>query len=101
MGKEEGDIAREYKAMHEEKFLSSWLRKDVEGIEERREDREHKVREDESRSGRRKVEREEKTVGVKRKNLVPWMIRKVSGILHTFLVVFLSVSLRFRWVCLL
>ena len=26
---------REYKAMHEEMFLSSWLREDVEGTEER------------------------------------------------------------------
>ena len=26
--KEEGDVAREYKAMHEEHFPSSWLRKD-------------------------------------------------------------------------
>ena len=34
--KEEGDIAREYKAIHEESFLSSWLREDVEGTEERR-----------------------------------------------------------------
>ena len=34
--KEEGDVVREYKAMHEENFLSSWLRKDVDGKEERR-----------------------------------------------------------------
>ena len=40
--KGEGDIVREYKAMHEENFLSSWLREDVEGIEERRKDREQK-----------------------------------------------------------
>ena len=34
--REEGGIARECKAVHEERFLSSWLREDVEGIEERR-----------------------------------------------------------------
>ena len=28
--KEEGDVAREYKAIHEEHFPSSWLRKDGE-----------------------------------------------------------------------
>ena len=28
---EEGDMVREYKAMHEENFLSSWLKEDVEG----------------------------------------------------------------------
>ena len=52
---EEGDIVREYKAMHEEHFLSSWLREDVEG----RKDREEKAREEESRNGKRKVGREE------------------------------------------
>ena len=33
--KEEGDLIREYKAMHEENFLSSWLREDLVGNEER------------------------------------------------------------------
>ena len=36
---EGGDIVRGYKAVHEEKILSSWLREDVEGIEERRTER--------------------------------------------------------------
>ena len=31
---EEGDVNREYSVLHEENFLSSWLRKDVEGKEE-------------------------------------------------------------------
>ena len=44
--------------MHEENFLSSWLREDVEGMEERRKHREEKAREEESRRGKRKVERE-------------------------------------------
>ena len=31
---EEGDVIGEYKAMHEEKFLSSWLREDGKNKEE-------------------------------------------------------------------
>ena len=34
--KKETYIVREYKAMHEGNFLSSWLREDVEGMEERK-----------------------------------------------------------------
>ena len=33
--KEEGDVIREYKAMHEEKFLSSWLREERKDKEEK------------------------------------------------------------------
>ena len=67
--KEEGDIVREYKATREEHFSSSWLREGVEGIEERRMDREEMVRLEESRSGNREAER----VVVKRRcvNLFP------------------------------
>ena len=32
---EEGDAVREYRAMHEENFWSSWLREDERGKEER------------------------------------------------------------------
>ena len=32
--REDGDLLQEYHAMHEENFLSSWLREDVEGEEE-------------------------------------------------------------------
>ena len=32
---EEGDAVREYKALHEENFLSSWLRENERGKEER------------------------------------------------------------------
>ena len=32
---EEGDVAREYKAMHEENFWSSWLREDERGEQKR------------------------------------------------------------------
>ena len=48
LSKEEGDAVREYKATHEENFLSSWLR------------------EDEKRKGRRKLVRRMKNKGVKR-----------------------------------
>ena len=43
--------------MHEDNSPSSW-RDDVEGIEERRKDRKEKASDEESRSGKRKVERE-------------------------------------------
>ena len=36
MPREEGDVVREYHAMHEENCLSSWLREDLVGKEERR-----------------------------------------------------------------
>ena len=110
---EEGDFVRSHKAMHEENFLSSCLREDVVGTE-RRKDRRHKVREEESRSGKRQVEREqEKTVVVKRRCVdhfpsdvvEEWMIWEVSGILGTTCVVtpvtFRSVCLRCHRVCLL
>ena len=34
--REEGDVVREYNARDEENFLSSWLREDLVGKEERR-----------------------------------------------------------------
>ena len=63
---EGGDIVREYKAMHEDKFLGVCFREDVEDIEERRKNREEKAREEESRSGDRKVEREKERTVIKR-----------------------------------
>ena len=48
--KEGSDVIREHKAMHEENFLSSWLREDVEGKEE----------------GKKKVDRETKEEGEKK-----------------------------------
>ena len=60
MAKDEGDIVREYQAMHEESFLSSWLMEDVEDKEERK----RKVNKDreEVAAGRAKEEgREERT----------------------------------------
>ena len=37
LSREDGDLPREYQAMHEENFLSRWLREDVEGKGEERE----------------------------------------------------------------
>ena len=48
-------MVREYKAMHEENFLSSWLRKDLVEKEERRKKVNERVREGE----RKRVKREE------------------------------------------
>ena len=53
--KEEGDVAREYKAMHEEHFPSCWLREDVEGLEERRKATEEKAREERTLIKKRSV----------------------------------------------
>ena len=59
---EDGEtLVRKYKVMHE-KILSSWLKEDVEGMDEGRKDGEERF------SGKRKVEREEeRTVGVERR----------------------------------
>ena len=46
--KEEGDRVQEYKAMHEENFLSSWFRSAEEG----------RTKEEDVRSGKRKAEEE-------------------------------------------
>ena len=71
--KEEGDIVRECKAMHGDNFLSSWLREDVEGTEERRKKMDKEAREEESRSGKREGEKgEEEAVGVKRRCVNPF-----------------------------
>ena len=55
--KEDGDIVREYKAMHEENFLSIWLREDVEDEEERRRKVKKETREEISRTGKREGEK--------------------------------------------
>ena len=41
--------------MHEEIFLSSWLREDVEGKDEERENKNMKAKEKESKSGKKEV----------------------------------------------
>ena len=57
--KEEGDIIREYKAMHENIFLSSWLREDGKDKEERtmeigKETKEETGKKEEERRGERR-----------------------------------------------
>ena len=110
--KEEGDIVREYKAMHEDNLLSTWLREDVDDTEERRKKTDKETREEESRSGKEKRTKErrkrlwlEEGVSPFSRNSVPWRIRTVVEILgETFCMTFvvcLSVCLRFRRVCLL
>ena len=49
MPEEEGDLVREYKAMHEDKFLSSWLG----GDEERREEERGRIEGRGKKGGRR------------------------------------------------
>ena len=64
---EEGDVVREYKAMHEEDFLISWLREDEKTKEERTAEAEGKG-EEEGEKRKRKAEKEEnETVTVKRR----------------------------------
>ena len=53
--REHGDLPRGYQAMHEENFLSSWLREDVDGKEER-EKMNKEAAEEESNCGKRDVD---------------------------------------------
>ena len=46
---------REYHAMHEENFLSSWMREDVEGKEEERARLNEEAEQEESKRGKREV----------------------------------------------
>lgn len=71
--KEEGDVIREYKAIHEENFLDSWLREDVEGKEEGKKKVDKDTKEEVSRKREREGEKgKDQTVVVKRRciNLV-------------------------------
>ena len=60
--REEGDAIREFKAMHEENFLGSWLRKDSKS--KTKEDQE--VREDVGKKGEKGREKEKYETAVKR-----------------------------------
>ena len=51
--KEDGDLLRGFQAMHEENFLSSWLRENVEGEEEERERLNEEAKQEGSKSGKR------------------------------------------------
>ena len=66
MPKEEGDVVREWNAMHEEKFFRSWLREDLVGKKERRKKVDEKIREEVSKKGKR--EEEGKRDGEKEEN---------------------------------
>ena len=66
--KEEGDAVREYKAMHEEIFLSSWLREDAREKEERTAKASEENEEERSEKRKREEEKEEnKTERIKRR----------------------------------
>ena len=56
--REEGAVIRKYNAMHEENFLSSWLREDLVGEEERIKKEDKKIGEEVKR--KRKRAKEEK-----------------------------------------
>ena len=58
--KEDGNKLREYLAMHEENFLSGWLREDVEGRKAKMERLNEEAKQEERNSGKREVERRRK-----------------------------------------
>ena len=60
--REEGDVIREYNAMHEKNFPSSWLREDLAGEEERRKE-DKKIREEVRKRRKEKRRRTEKHDG--------------------------------------
>ena len=66
--KNEGDLVSEYKAMYEENLVSSWLREDVGGKEERRKEANWMRKDGEDKKGRTmEAEREtKKEMGKKR-----------------------------------
>ena len=64
---EEGDVVREYRAMHEEDFWSSWLREDEKSKEEREVEAEGKGEEEGDKRKREEDTEEKETVTVKRR----------------------------------
>ena len=68
--REEGDVIREYNAMHEENFLTSW--EDLVGKEERKKE-EQNIREEVKKKGKREEEEQE---GEKEENEVVWVKRR-------------------------
>ena len=64
---EEGDVVREYKAMHEEQFLSSWSREDGKDKKERNMVVDRETKEDVSKTRKREEKEENETVIVKRR----------------------------------
>ena len=57
--KEDGDVVREYKAMHEENFLCSCFRKDGEDKKGRNMEAERETKEELGKKRKRKGEKEE------------------------------------------
>ena len=74
----EGDLVREYKAMPEENFLSSWLSEDVEGKEKRRRNVNKETREEVSRRGKSEGEKGGPKVVVERRCLFGDAVEKFS-----------------------
>ena len=62
-------LLREYQAMHEENFLNSWLREDVERKVEERERLNEEAKQEESKHGKREVEGEMERVEIERRCL--------------------------------
>ena len=54
--KEDADLTRDYKAMHEEHFLSGWLRDDTQGKAEEVKEWNRKDQEEEAKGRKREVE---------------------------------------------
>ena len=67
--KEEGDAVREYKAMHEERFLSTWLRKDGREKEERAAKVSEENKEERGEKRKREEEKEEHKNGESQKKM--------------------------------
>ena len=63
---EDGDLLPECHAMHEENFLSSWLREDVAGKEEERERLNKEAKEEGRTNGKREEEGDRERVEIQR-----------------------------------
>ena len=74
--REERDVIREYTAMHDENFLSSWLREDLVGKEERRKE-DKKLREEVEKKEKR--EEEQKREGEKEENEIVRVKRYIDS----------------------
>ena len=102
----EGDTQfRECEAVHEEYFLSSWLREDVGGVTAEVQWPNEEANQEESKSVKREVEREEERVEIKRRcwkagvqqcfrgpASIQWMKGRVMGIPWAFSVCVLALS---------
>ena len=78
--KEEGDVIREYKAMHEKNVLSSWLRKDGEDKKGRSMETERETKENMCTKRTREEEREENETGSAKRRCVGFISAEASDI---------------------